>query len=406
MEVVFAAGSVAAAMANRYGYDYPDLTSNDANDIKRLLAEREKHPGSYAPREPYRPKKKLGAVGVNLYGYEYPELTSGDGPEVLWVLNERERAGRVAKPKVDMFGDGATSAAEARQKEGDAARARGEEAGEAASWWFLDPQGAVQGPYHRLQMRYWFEKGFFEMKTPVRDGSTGPFSMLGDVFGAATAGEYVYAFLDEEAIARKRAQREELKNRPTQNPHGTWKQKHLKVPATRENPFPNEDFESPGQELYWCAYHGETRAALKLIEDGADVLWKNHNEQCIVSAAARAGDVDVCRALVKCGAPVSHENIWHMTPLHEAARANRGPCVRALVELGADMEVRDLDGYKPIHTACTTGAVDAIRELVLLGSTTTIRDNHNWTPIMHVLNHGASAKKKAQIIQLIRKECE
>ena len=29
--------------------------------------------------------------------------------------------------------------------------------------------GAVQGPYHRMQMRFWFEKGYFEMKTPVRN---------------------------------------------------------------------------------------------------------------------------------------------------------------------------------------------------------------------------------------------
>ncbi|KAH8096298.1 hypothetical protein JL720_3661 [Aureococcus anophagefferens] len=355
-------------MANRYGYDYPDLTSDDSNDIKRVLAEREANPGAAPPRA--RPgRARPGHVGVNLYGYAYPELTASDGPDVLQLLNDRDREFRL------------------------------KEAGGKI-------EGAVQGPYHRLQMRFWFEKGFFEMKTPVRFGLSGPFTMLGDAFGAAAAGEYVWAFLDDAAIAKKRDQAEELKNRPTQNPHGTWKQKHLKVPATRENPFPNEDFESPGQELYWCAHAGETRAALKLIEEGADVLWRNHNEQCILSAAAKAGDVEIIRALVKCGAPPSHENIWHMTPLHEAARANRGPAIRALVDLGADMEVRDLDGYKPIHTACTTNAVDAIRELVLLGSTTTIRDNHNWTPIMHVLNHGMDARKKAQIIQLIRKECE
>ena len=208
--------------------------------------------------------------------------------------------------------DGASSALEARQKENEAAR-QNEQDAEPAHWCFLDPQGAVQGPYHRLQMRFWFEKGFFEMKTPVRFGLSGPFTMLGDAFGAAAAGEYVWAFLDDAAIAKKRDQAEELKNRPTQNPHGTWKQKHLKVPATRENPFPNEDFESPGQELYWCAHAGETRAALKLVEEGADVLWRNHNEQCILSAAAKAGDVEIIRALVKCGAPPSHENIWHMT---------------------------------------------------------------------------------------------
>ena len=94
------------------------------------------------------------------------------------------------------------------------------------------------------------------------------------------------------------------------------------------------------------------------------------------------------------------------TALHDAAAANRADCVRALIDLGADMEARDLDGFKPIHAACAADAVEAVRELVLLGSTTTIRDNHNWTPIMHVLNHGMDARKKAQIIQLIRKECE
>ena len=37
-------------MANRYGYDYPDLTSDDSNDIKRVLAEREANPGAAPPR--------------------------------------------------------------------------------------------------------------------------------------------------------------------------------------------------------------------------------------------------------------------------------------------------------------------------------------------------------------------
>ena len=48
-------------------------------------------------------------------------------------------------------------------------------------------------------MRFWFEKGYFEMKTPVRRGPVGPFAMLGDVFGGDRPGEYMYvwAFLDE-----------------------------------------------------------------------------------------------------------------------------------------------------------------------------------------------------------------
>ncbi|KAK7234267.1 hypothetical protein SO694_0020602 [Aureococcus anophagefferens] len=304
-------------MANRYGYDYPDLTSDDSNDIKRVLAEREANPGA-APRGP-GPAARGPATSASIsMGMPTRSSRRPTGPTCCSCSTTGTASSGSRRPRREDRGlrRRASSALEARQKENEAARANEQDA-EPAHWCFLDPQGAVQGPYHRLQMRFWFEKGFFEMKTPVRFGLSGPFTMLGDAFGAAAAGEYVWAFLDDAAIAKKRDQAEELKNRPTQNPHGTWKQKHLKVPATRENPFPNEDFESPGQELYWCAHAGETLARSSSSRS-ADVLWRNHNEQCILSAAAKAGDVEIIRALVKCGAPPSHENIWHMTPLHEA----------------------------------------------------------------------------------------
>ena len=53
----------------------------------------------------------------------------------------------------------------------------------------------------------------------MRFGLSGPFQMLGDVFGNDRPGEYVWAFLDEEQVAAKRLKAEELKSRPTQNPH-------------------------------------------------------------------------------------------------------------------------------------------------------------------------------------------
>lgn len=400
---------------NRYGYDYPDLTSDDSRDINRLLGERANAPVRTRPKTVSAAVPRP-ALGTNLHGYDYPALRARDSADILQLLARDDAAARrraidAASPadaravEKSLSGLGTPSAEEARQREAEVAR-KANAPVEEAHWCFLDPQGACQGPYHRLQMRFWFEKGYFEMKTPVRFGLDGAFRMLGDVFGAEAAGEYVLAFLDAAAIAKKRAKLAELADRPTQNPAGTWKQKHLKVAATPSNPFPNEDFENPGQELYWCCYQGKTDAALRLIESGADVRYVNHNHQDCLSAAAKSGSSDLVRALVKCGLDVNHETIYRMTALHEAARNDRPDCVRALCELGADMEIRDLDGYKPIHTACTVNAVSAIKELVLQGSTTAIRDNHNWTPIMHVLNHGQSAKKKAQIIQLIRKEME
>jgi len=70
------------------------------------------------------------------------------------------------------------------------------------------------------------------------------------------------------------------------------------APATAPaplNPFPDETFESPGHELFACCECGETRAALVLLEAGADARWVNRNEESCVSAAAGAGAVEIIR---------------------------------------------------------------------------------------------------------------
>ena len=87
-------------------------------------------------------------AAANRYGYDVPELTSDDGGDVLGLLalgeaDARRRATdtqkRPAPRDENLFGDGAASAAEAA--------ARGP--AEAAEWCFLDPQGAAQGPRAR-----------------------------------------------------------------------------------------------------------------------------------------------------------------------------------------------------------------------------------------------------------------
>mmetsp|Transcript_30929 Transcript_30929/g.106355 ORF Transcript_30929/g.106355 Transcript_30929/m.106355 type:complete len:206 (+) Transcript_30929:273-890(+) len=180
------------------------------------------------------------------------------------------------------------------------------------------------------------------------------------------------------------------------------------APATAPaplNPFPDETFESPGHELFACCECGETRAALVLLEAGADARWVNRNEESCVSAAAGAGAVEIIRALARHGADVDAANIWHMTPAHYAAKHDRPEAIRALFELGASLEGRDLDGYKPIHAACAFGSVGAVKELILLGSSSAVRDNHNWTPVMHALHLDDAAVKKS-MVQLIQKEVE
>ena len=204
---------------NRYGYDYPDLTSDDSRDINRLLGERANAPVRTRPKTVSAAVPRP-ALGTNLHGYDYPALRARDSADILQLLARDDAAARrraidAATPadaravEKSLSGLGTPSAEEARQREAEVAR-KANAPVEEAHWCFLDPQGACQGPYHRLQMRFWFEKGYFEMKTPVRFGLDGAFRMLGDVFGAEAAGEYVLAFLDAAAIATQRASPAEL----------------------------------------------------------------------------------------------------------------------------------------------------------------------------------------------------
>lgn len=198
-------------------------------------------------------------------------------------------------------------------------------------WSLIDPQGVVQGPFERALMRQWFEQGYFESKTPVRDDDNEPFRLLGERF-------------------------------------------------RDESPFVDEQ-EATGS-LFACCAQGKLKAALALLEAGADPHWTNHNKMtclCVVQGAA------LCRALVEAGADVAHRNIWHQTPLHCAAEFNAADVVRTLVDLGADLHAADLDGFTPLHLACRTDARDAVRALLVLGARTDIGDAQDWTPAMHAL---------------------
>uniref|UniRef100_A0A6S8CDN4 GYF domain-containing protein n=1 Tax=Aureoumbra lagunensis TaxID=44058 RepID=A0A6S8CDN4_9STRA len=53
-------------------------------------------------------------------------------------------------------------------------------------WYYRDPQGNIQGPFEPMQMRQWFDAGYFDDDLPVRQQTPdGPFLALGIVFSSA-----------------------------------------------------------------------------------------------------------------------------------------------------------------------------------------------------------------------------
>ncbi|KAJ8600380.1 hypothetical protein CTAYLR_000728 [Chrysophaeum taylorii] len=229
------------------------------------------------------------------------------------------------------------------------------------TYYFLDPQGGVQGPFPAAQMRAWLEQGYFEAMTPVATRPEGPFTLLG------------------------------LRKQPP--------------PAAPQASKKREQFESLGHELFACCAAGRRREAYALLDAGADAGWKNRNGVACLAVAAMAGDAPLCRALARAGAGVDSRNIWNQTALHDAAAADQPTAVAALVDLGADIEAVDYDGARPAHLACKNGSAAALRELVSRGVSTCVRDYHNWTPAMFALNY-PDADTKNLLIRLVQRHVE
>lgn len=49
-------------------------------------------------------------------------------------------------------------------------------------WFYLDPQGSQQGPFKSVEMREWFEAGYFKPHLPIRFGREGTFTPLANQF--------------------------------------------------------------------------------------------------------------------------------------------------------------------------------------------------------------------------------
>ena len=49
-------------------------------------------------------------------------------------------------------------------------------------WYYIDPTGVEQGPFDDLQMRQWYENGFFTNDLKMKRGATKQYVPLRDMF--------------------------------------------------------------------------------------------------------------------------------------------------------------------------------------------------------------------------------
>ena len=111
---------------------------------------------------------------------------------------------------------------------------------------------------------------------------------------------------------------------------------------------------SKGEQLWDACNDGNDAEARQLIDEGADVEWRDLSaEETPLMRAADNGHEDVVRLLLDTGASINARNNGYITPLHFAAsnRDNDG-IVSLLIQRGADIHTYEpFLGFTPLESA-------------------------------------------------------
>lgn len=137
------------------------------------------------------------------------------------------------------------------------------------------------------------------------------------------------------------------------------------------------------QELSNAVLAGDANRVRFLIEQGADVNWRDGQGYAGLHVAAKTRHSDMIELLLKAGAQPDIEDRDGFTPLVYAILRNHVPSVRALGAGGADLDRPVRGSYRPLVFALSEGNYFAAEALIEAGADVSSRNgDENLTPLM------------------------
>lgn len=103
--------------------------------------------------------------------------------------------------------------------------------------------------------------------------------------------------------------------------------------------------------LQWAIVHSHDTLLKILLENGANIEYKNEKGQTAINEASYRSNKTAARLLIAKGANVNTQDHDKTTPLHHAAHTGASDTVRLLLENGADPTVCDKWGAIPLKLA-------------------------------------------------------
>jgi len=112
---------------------------------------------------------------------------------------------------------------------------------------------------------------------------------------------------------------------------------------------------------------GQRRAAINLLEQGADVNAAQGDGTTPLHWAAYRVDIEMATLLLEHGANPSVVNAYGSSPLGEAVKVAAEELVEILLDAGADPSARNADGQTALMLAARSGSVPIARMLIERG---------------------------------------
>eukprot|EP00210_Caulerpa_lentillifera_P005360 g5122.t1 len=127
-----------------------------------------------------------------------------------------------------------------------------------------------------------------------------------------------------------------------------------------------------------CIMQGEV-----LIEQKADIEYKNSFGQSALARAAGFGSTRVAQLLIESAANIESRNEVGWTALSYAARYSHPNVAQILIENGANVESKDDSGWTPLHFAAyyNSLAVGKVEVLIAAAANPSSTTNRGFTPL-------------------------
>ena len=164
----------------------------------------------------------------------------------------------------------------------------------------------------------------------------------------------------------------------------------------------NTNSNALNQQLLQATQRGDREAALKLLQQGADINVRDAQGRTPVMVATYQHNTDMVRTLLQAGADVNIRDNNKENPLLHAGAQGWLDILKLAIEAHADTRLTNRFGGISIIPASERGHVEIVRELL---THTDINVNHvnnlGWTALLEAIILSNGGKAHQQIVQLL-----